>query len=87
MIGCVYNNPVRQTRPEFRLWAYKSASQLAFKKDPGSLAALYRRAQEVCAKQSSAVVGKPNNAWDVNFNNGNVNNNDVNNNNRVRCLR
>ncbi len=29
----------------------------------------------------------PNNAWDVNFNNGNVNNDDKSNNNCVRAVR
>ena len=36
---------------------------------------------------SSAVVGEPNGAWDVDFYYGYVNYSDVNNNNRVRCLR
>jgi hypothetical protein len=40
----------------------------------------------------SAAVGStnadyPDNAWNVNFNDGNVNNNDKSNNNYVRCVR
>jgi len=33
------------------------------------------------------VADNSNNAWNVNFDNGNVNNNDVNNDNGVRCVR
>jgi len=33
------------------------------------------------------VEDNDNNAWKVNFNNGNVNNNDVNNDKHVRCVR
>ena len=35
---------------------------------------------------SSSFAGNPNNAWNVNFNNGNVNNN-KNNNNYARAVR
>jgi hypothetical protein len=36
---------------------------------------------------SSSNVNNTNNAWIVNFNNGNVNNNNKTNNNYVRCVR
>lgn len=36
---------------------------------------------------STTNEGNKNNAWIVNFDNGNVNNNNKNNNNYVRCVR
>lgn len=36
---------------------------------------------------SSTNVNNPDNAWNVNFNNGNVNANNKSNNNYVRCVR
>lgn len=36
---------------------------------------------------SSTVANNPDNAWNVNFNNGNVNWNNKSNNNYVRCVR
>ena len=36
---------------------------------------------------SSTNAGNPNNAWNVNFNNGNSNNNNKTNNNYVRAVR
>ena len=36
---------------------------------------------------STAYENKSNNAWIVNFNDGNVNNDNMNNNNFVRCVR
>ncbi|MDP3084025.1 MAG: hypothetical protein Q8N44_10085 [Rubrivivax sp.] len=43
--------------------------------------------QWVGLQTSSPLVGNPDNAWNVNFNNGNVNNNNRNNNNHVRLVR
>ena len=36
---------------------------------------------------ASLRAGSWSNAWNVNFNNGNVNNNDISNTNEVRCVR
>jgi hypothetical protein len=47
----------------------------------------FAAAQKRGAETSSPLAGNSNNAWNVNFNNGNTNNNDVNNTNQVRCVR
>jgi hypothetical protein len=60
--------------------AYKSAPRLAGRRsrpDPRALAA-------PAAAHKRLAYG---NAWNVNFNNGNVNTNNVNNSNNVRCVR
>lgn len=43
--------------------------------------------QSARAISSSVNADNTSNAWNVNFDNGNVNNNDKNNDNRVRCVR
>jgi hypothetical protein len=54
--------------------------------NPGAQAAL-AAAQKRQAKSSSSYAGNPNNAWNVNFDDGNVNDNNVDNTFRVRCVR
>jgi hypothetical protein len=46
-------------------------------------------ASELCSQQAknSPVAGNPDNAWNVNFNNGNDNWNNRNNTNQVRLVR
>jgi len=86
MIGRAYNNPVQRIRAVFKLCAYKSARQLAWQQDPVWLAVAFRRTKVIRAR-CSPRAGNPHNAWNVNFNNGNVNDNHVDNENRARCVR
>ena len=46
-----------------------------------------RQGKESDRASSSSYAGDSANAWNVNFNNGNVDNNDKDNNNDVRCVR
>lgn len=46
-----------------------------------------RQGTESDRASSSSYAGDSSNAWNVNFNNGNVNNDDKDNNNNVRCVR
>ncbi len=54
--------------------------------DTGAEKAL-RKWAAYARRQASPYAGNTNNAWNVNFSDGNANNNNKNNNNYVRCVR
>lgn len=81
---------VRRRHP---LWVFLYSSPLSLYREQESSASYRKRGQTSAMVtvannywSASTYVPNPTNAWNVNFNNGNVNNNTKTNNNYVRCV-